>query len=133
MQSGKKFILYGLSGSQPTRAVCMYFALHQKEYEFKIVNIPKGEHETEEYAKINPIQLVPALSHGDFHLGEGSAILVYLAKVWNDQKYYSDEPKKCGRIHMYLSYHSTVREAGPLPFRDKFRVIIGKYIDIPSK
>lgn len=129
-----EFILHGIQVSQPTRSIMMYFTLLGQKYEFRPVNLFKGEHRSEEFAKINPVQLVPALTHGEFNLGEAAAILFYLARACNDRKYYPDDPKQAAKIHMYFSYHGgAVRPFSTFVFRDKYRDFLGKFLVIPPK
>jgi glutathione S-transferase len=49
------------------------------EYEAVPVNLPKGEHNSPEYLKLNPNGKVPCLVDGDFVLWESVAINNYLA------------------------------------------------------
>jgi len=47
-------------------------------YDYKAVNIGKGEHLSEEYTKLNPLRLVPTLVDGDIVVSDSLAILLYL-------------------------------------------------------
>jgi glutathione S-transferase len=49
-------------------------------YEHILINLPKGQHKSEEYLQINPRGKVPALSIDGSVLTENVAILTYLAK-----------------------------------------------------
>lgn len=98
-------IVYGHPGSQPARAVLMYLALLGEKYELKLIDFLNGENRSEEFAKINPIKLIPAIQEGDYFLAESQAILVYLALTRKDTKYYPTDPKALGKVHMYLSWH----------------------------
>ena len=48
------FTLYGHYISQPVRAVKIYADIAEIPFEFHFIDIFKGEHKTEEFAKINP-------------------------------------------------------------------------------
>lgn len=60
-------------------------------------DISQGAHKTDDFAKINPYQQIPAMTDGDFVLGESLAIVTYLARAYAPQ-YYSTDPKKAARI-----------------------------------
>uniref|UniRef100_A0A0E0NGH9 glutathione transferase n=1 Tax=Oryza rufipogon TaxID=4529 RepID=A0A0E0NGH9_ORYRU len=48
------------------------------EYEYKAVNLLKGEHSDPEFMKVNPMKFVPALVDGDAVIGDSYAIALYL-------------------------------------------------------
>ncbi|ESR44596.1 glutathione S-transferase Z1 [Citrus sinensis] len=52
------------------------------EYEYKAVNLVKGEQFSPEFLKINPIGYVPALVDGDFVVSDSFAILMYLEEKY---------------------------------------------------
>lgn len=52
------------------------------DYEYRAVNLLKGEQLSPEYLKINPMGFVPALVDGDITLADSFAIIMYL-----DEKY----------------------------------------------
>ena len=60
------------------------------DYERKIIDLPAGEHKSPEYLAINPYGKIPAMSDGDFHLSETSAIVRYLALRENSPLYGGD-------------------------------------------
>lgn len=107
--------IHGHPVSQPTRSVMLYLALLEKDFDFKEVNVLKGEHKTPEYLKINPIGLIPSITDGDYCLSECSAILTYLAKNFKDTKYYPEDPKLAGKVHMYQSWHVSNTRPGLAP------------------
>eukprot|EP01018_Ginkgo_biloba_P023115 Gb_12638 [translate_table: standard] len=47
-------------------------------YEYKAVNLVKGEQFSEDFTKLNPIQFVPTLVDGDIIVSDSFAILLYL-------------------------------------------------------
>ncbi|KAH9750132.1 glutathione S-transferase Z1 [Citrus sinensis] len=52
------------------------------EYEYKAVDLLKGEQFSPEFLKINPIGYVPALVDGDFVVSDSFAILMYLEEKY---------------------------------------------------
>ncbi|TXG53535.1 hypothetical protein EZV62_018791 [Acer yangbiense] len=52
------------------------------QYEYKAVNLMKGEQHTPEFRKLNPIGYVPVLVDGDFVLSDSFAILMYLEEKY---------------------------------------------------
>lgn len=95
----------------PSRA-CLMLAKRlglEKDLEIKIVNIPKGEQFSDEFAKINPLKKIPVLVDGDLVVTESRAILAYLvnSRKPNDPLYPSDA-KKRAIIDSRLYYDGTV-------------------------
>jgi glutathione S-transferase len=59
-----------------------------------------------EYASINPLQKVPFLVHGDFKLGESSAIINYLSDFFNiDNQWFPKDLQTRSKILSYLHWH----------------------------
>ncbi|KAI3770754.1 hypothetical protein L6452_01897 [Arctium lappa] len=52
------------------------------DYEYKAVNLFKGEQHRPEFLKINPIGFVPALMDGDMVLADSFAIILYLEEKY---------------------------------------------------
>ncbi|KAI5647360.1 hypothetical protein M9H77_33365 [Catharanthus roseus] len=76
--SSNKLILY--SFWQSSCAWRVRFALNVKglSYEYRAVNLPKGEHLTPEFEKLNPLHYVPVVVDGDVVVSDSFAILLYL-------------------------------------------------------
>ncbi|CAK9858973.1 unnamed protein product [Sphagnum jensenii] len=55
-------------------------------YEYKAINIVKGEQFTEEFTKLNPLQLVPVLEIDGVKLVDSIAILQYLEERFPDKR-----------------------------------------------
>jgi glutathione S-transferase len=72
--------LYMHPASTTSRPVMQFIADGKLPVEQQVVDIFKGEHHGEAYAKVNPNRLVPMLEDGDFRLTESATILRYLAE-----------------------------------------------------
>ncbi|KAF8032395.1 hypothetical protein BT93_D1342 [Corymbia citriodora subsp. variegata] len=77
-----KLVLY--SNWQSSCSWRVRFALNLKgiSYEYKAVDLRKGEQYTAEFEKINPMPLVPTLVDGDIMVSDSFAILLYLEEKY---------------------------------------------------
>jgi len=118
--------------SQPSRAI-IFFCRHAKvDHKDHRLALMKGEHKTEEYAKINPKQQVPCIGDGEFLLSECTAILRYIATTRNvDDHWYPKDFRKRARVDEYLSWQPTeLRAAGSGMFITAgFPSFMGKEVD----
>jgi len=73
-----KLKLYSYWRSSCSHRVRIALNLKGLEYEYKAVNLLKGEHFTPEFEKLNPLKYVPVLIDGDVTVGDSFAILLYL-------------------------------------------------------
>ena len=51
-------------------------------YEFVLLDMARGEHQQQEFLKLNPMGKVPAITEGTITLWESGAILLYLAEKY---------------------------------------------------
>merc|ERR1712170_213205 len=94
--------------SQPSRALIMFCRMAKIDHVDHRLNLMAGEHKTEEYAKVNPKQQVPAIKEGDWDLSETTAIFRYIATTKKcDDHWYPKDAKKRARIDEYLSWQPT--------------------------
>ncbi len=77
------------------------------EYEKATVDIFKGEHKSADFAKLNPNHKIPVLADGDHVIWESNAILMYVAKKYYPNDYFSDDPLKFGLISQWLIFGKT--------------------------
>ncbi|KAH7670815.1 Glutathione transferase protein [Dioscorea alata] len=73
-----KLKLYNYWRSSCSQRVRIVLNLKSLDYEYKAVNLMKGEHFHPEYEKLNPIHFVPTLVDGDIVVGDSLAIILYL-------------------------------------------------------
>ncbi|XP_072950859.1 glutathione S-transferase zeta class-like [Typha angustifolia] len=73
-----KLTLYSYWRSSCSQRVRIALNLKGLDYEYKAVNLLKGEQSNPEFVKINPIKYVPVLVDGDAVIADSFAIILYL-------------------------------------------------------
>jgi len=86
--------------SPPSRAVHFCLKMLSCDFEYKNVDLSKGEHKTEEYLKMNPDGAVPTIKDGDFVLSESRAILTYLVEKYGKDEHDSLYPRDLAKRAM---------------------------------
>ncbi|KAE9460026.1 hypothetical protein C3L33_08078, partial [Rhododendron williamsianum] len=74
--------LKGLTNTFLTHPKYLHHYYYRIPYEYKAVDLAKGEHLTPEFEKLNPLHLVPVLVDGDFVVSDSYAILMYLEEKY---------------------------------------------------
>ncbi|XP_006901484.1 PREDICTED: glutathione S-transferase theta-2-like isoform X3 [Elephantulus edwardii] len=94
--------------SQPCRAVYIFARRNRIPFELRPVDLLKGQHLSDAFAKVNPLKMVPALKDEDFTLTESVAILLYLARKYKvPDHWYPQDPQACARVDEYLAWQHT--------------------------
>ncbi|NXU01309.1 GSTT1 transferase, partial [Buphagus erythrorhynchus] len=111
--------------SQPCRALYIFARSNNIPFEFKKVQLSKGQHKTEEFRKVNMLMKVPALKDGSFTLAESIAILLYLVqKFKTPDHWYPSDLQKRARVDEYLSWqHANIRAKGSKLFLTKVKLL----------
>ncbi|KAL7593505.1 glutathione S-transferase zeta class [Lactuca sativa] len=78
----KKLQLYSYYRSSCSFRVRIALNLKGLDYEYKAVNLLKGEQQSPEFLMVNPIGYVPALVDGDIVLADSFAIVMYLEEKY---------------------------------------------------
>lgn len=99
-------IFYHNSLSPPSRAALLTIRNLGLDIEVKHIDTYKGEQNTLEYLKINPLHQVPVLVDGDFILTESRAIICYLAAS-SKSKLYPNDLKKRALVDSRLYFDAT--------------------------
>ena len=126
-------IVYGVSLSQPVRAVLWLLLMKRAPFELRLINpgskSEKGSRHPDYLAK-SPGGTVPCIEEADgFTLSESHAIMAYLCRSrgWSDL--YPDDDRQRARIDAYLHYHQRyIREASLGLVAPSFR----KDLEIPQ-
>lgn len=77
-KEGPKLKLYSYFRSSCAHRVRIALNLKGLEYEYKAVNLLKGEQHSPEFEKLNPLKFVPVLVDGDATIADSLAIILYL-------------------------------------------------------
>ncbi|CBI38850.3 hypothetical protein VitviT2T_023518 [Vitis vinifera] len=93
MSSSSKLVLY--SYWQSSCAWRVRFALNLKglAYEYRSVNLRKGEQFSPEFKKLNPLCFVPVLVDGDIVVSDSFAILLYLNEKYPQNALLPSDPQ----------------------------------------
>ncbi len=96
--------IYGDMRSQPVRSVVGLCKIAKIPWEFKNIDLFKGEHKTPEFLALNPLHAVPTLEdlrpeNAGYTLGESNAIMKYICNSLEvPDCAYPKEPKARGII-----------------------------------
>jgi len=91
--------------SQPSRAVYMFLNITKVPFVPKPVALRKGEHNGDDFKKINPFSLVPAIEDDGWCLTESIAISKYLIQKYGlADKWFPKDLKKQARVEEYLHW-----------------------------
>lgn len=77
------------------------------QYERITIDIFKGEHKTDRFKKLNPNLKIPVIVDGDFSMWESNAILLYLAKKYSPNPFYSEQANAFGLICQWMMFGKT--------------------------
>nr|WGO51748.1 glutathione S-transferase unclassified 1 [Ectropis grisescens] len=98
--------LYAVSDGPPSLAVRQTLAALDVPFELINVDFGKGDHMTEEYAKMNPQKEIPVLDDDGFLLSESNAIMQYICdKYQPGTTLYPTEPKARAVVNHRLCFN----------------------------
>jgi glutathione S-transferase len=73
------------------------------EYEFRFVDLSKGEHQTEDFRNMTPVAKVPVLEHDGEFLFEGGPICRYVAGTEKSPLYPADKLQRA-RVDQWMTF-----------------------------
>lgn len=106
----------------------MFLKANEIPYEYKFVDMAKGEHLSEEYEKLNPLKKVPVIEDDGFILRESVGILRYLCREKNVQDHwYPEDSKQQAKVDEYLEWqHLDTRLNCAMYFQYKYLIPLMK-------
>ena len=106
-----KLYRHALSGH--SHRVELFLSLIGKDVELVDVELPKGEHKTDAFLKLNPFGQVPVIDDDRVIVADSNAILVYLAMNYADDDWYPHDPRAAAEIQQWLSVAAGPIAGGP--------------------
>lgn len=100
---------YYMPESPPCRLVEMVASMAGVKLNLHYINLPKGEHLSEEYAKMNPSKKIPFIIDGDVKIGESRAIAAYICNKYlpDNNTLYPRDPQKRAKVDELLWFEGT--------------------------
>jgi glutathione S-transferase len=75
-----------------------------QEYEYENVDLVNDRHKSDEFLIRHPLGQVPVLADGDFSIWDSQAILVYLARKFESEKWLPLNARTSAQIASWLSF-----------------------------
>ena len=103
--------LYNFPKSGHAHSIELMLSLLKLPTELVFVDLAKGEHKQPAFLALNPFGQVPVIDDNGTVIADSNAILVYLAKKYDNGTWLPEEPEAAARVQRWLSV-----AAGPLAF-----------------
>ncbi|GLO52804.1 glutathione S-transferase [Pseudomonas putida] len=103
--------LYNFPKSGHAHRIELMLSLLNLPTELVFVDLAKGEHKQPDFLALNPFGQVPVIDDNGTVVADSNAILVYLAKKYDNGTWLPEEPAAAARVQRWLSV-----AAGPLAF-----------------
>jgi len=109
--------LYRAELSGHSHRVQLFLELLGLPYELVNVDMAHGAHKQPDFLAKNPLGQVPVIEDGDICLYDSNAILVYLAKKYDDGHWLPADPVSAAHIQQWLSLAAGQIAYGPAAAR----------------
>ncbi|WP_338744965.1 glutathione S-transferase [Pseudomonas putida] len=103
--------LYNFPKSGHAHRIELMLSLLNLPTELVFVDLAKGAHKQPDFLALNPFGQVPVIDDNGVVIADSNAILVYLAKKYDNGTWLPEEPAAAARVQRWLSV-----AAGPLAF-----------------
>lgn len=103
--------LYNFPKSGHAHRIELMLALLKLPTELVFVDLAKGAHKQPDFLALNPFGQVPVIDDNGTVIADSNALLVYLAKKYDNGTWLPEEPAAAARVQRWLSV-----AAGPLAF-----------------
>jgi glutathione S-transferase len=84
--------------------VRLLLALIAQECNYENVDLINDRHKSDDFLLVHPLGQVPVLMDGDFSIWDSQAILVYLARKFENENWLPLQAKASGQIASWLSF-----------------------------
>jgi glutathione S-transferase len=114
MSSRKAITLYGFKKSGHSHRAELMLRLLDLPFEFREVDLARGEHKAEAFLKLNLFGQVPVMDDDGLVIPDSVAILVYLAKKYDPSgRWLPEDAESAARVQRWLSIAQGPLFAGP--------------------
>lgn len=111
MTNNYKPILYGTVTSPTVRAVLLTLKALKVDFDFRVVNVLRGENLSGTYQKMNPAHTIPTLEiEPGRYIGDSHAIMAYLVGKYsgNDDSLYPKDLYKRAKVDELLHFENGI-------------------------
>jgi glutathione S-transferase len=84
--------------------VRLLLAFIDQEYDHENVDLVNDQHKSDEFLTLHPLGQVPVLVDGDFSIWDSQAILVYLARKFENEQWLPLNARASAQITAWLSF-----------------------------
>jgi glutathione S-transferase len=112
--------LYNFPKSGHAHRIELMLSLLNLPTELVFVDLAKGAHKQPDFLALNPFGQVPVIDDNGTVIADSNAILVYLAKKYDNGAWLPEEPAAAARVQRWLSV-----AAGPLAFGPAAARLVG--------
>lgn len=91
----------------------LFLSLLGLEYTLIDVDLLNGEQKSEKFLKLNPLGQVPVLDDNGIIIYDSNAILIYLAKKYDDGNWLAADARTAAEIQQWLSLAAGPLASGP--------------------
>jgi glutathione S-transferase len=109
--------LYRAELSGHSHRVQLFLGLLGLPFTLIDVDLAHGAHKRPDFLAKNPLGQVPVIEDGDVCLYDSNAILVYLAKKYDDGRWLPADPVSAARVQQWLSLAAGQIASGPAAAR----------------
>jgi len=126
--------IYGHFISMPSNKVRLCVSYLGLPHEYHHVDLQAGEHQSEDYLKINPAGRVPAIDDDGFLLSQSDAICKYMCALSGPSSFYPEELQKQAKINQWMNFCSqhVMAAMGRIYFNRVVAPMLGADVDEAS-
>ncbi len=95
----------------------LFLSLLGLDYSLVDVDLKNGEQKTDKFLKMNPFGQVPVLDDNGVIISDSNAILIYLAKKYDDGHWLPEDPLASAKTQQWLSIAAGPISSGPATAR----------------